>query len=45
MLLKMKKDERQQELDQFKNKVSNKGDLHKELLEIDSQAKAQAQLK
>jgi hypothetical protein len=36
MLLKMKKDQRQQELDVFTNKVTNKNELHKELKEIDS---------
>ncbi len=40
MLLKMKKDQRQQELDVFTNKVTNKNELHKELKEIDSQVKA-----
>ncbi|CDW71873.1 UNKNOWN [Stylonychia lemnae] len=45
MLLKMKKEQRQQELDDFKGKVSNKQDLHKELKEIDQKIKAKEQIK
>lgn len=44
MLLKMKKDQRQQELDQFKSTINNKNDLFKELKELDSQAKATHQI-
>lgn len=40
MLLKQKNEQRQQELDEFKDKTTNKNDLHHQLKEIDQKAKA-----
>ena len=40
VLLKMKKDQREKELEDFNHKTTNKQDLHKELKEIDSRVKA-----
>lgn len=47
MLLKQKKNERQQELEDFngKTKTGDKGDLHKELKDLDSRIKAKETIK
>ncbi len=39
MIIKMKNDKREQELQDFNEKVQNKEDLHKQLLEMDKKVK------
>ena len=45
LLLKMKNDKREKELDTFNQKTQNKDDLHKELMEMDKKVKAKQQFK